>query len=291
MFADYPTLGIDANALYISVGLFNTSDAFQNTSAFVIKKSALYTTPGGDISSLALITGFSNMAHCSGCDGMFAAQGADNYNSSGSDAGYFISPSLSQDNRIIIRRVTNLATTPTLGSELVVAVPQGLVFAGLSVDTADSTFNIDALEWRMLAAHLRNGHLWTSNTQFVNAAGAVTKIASGSRAAVRFYDIDVTNPSPSLVQTGTIYDSAASNPFNYWMGTVMVSGQGHAALGFSRTSGASGAANWPAAATVGRLAGDAPGSVKGRRLSTRQELPNTMDIVLKAPPAVGATIR
>src|SRR5258708_6356224 len=47
-FADYPTLGIDANALYIGVNIFSTSTgSFVNTTGFVVRKSSLLT--GGPI--------------------------------------------------------------------------------------------------------------------------------------------------------------------------------------------------------------------------------------------------
>src|SRR3954447_16235623 len=42
-FADYPTLGIDANALYIGINLFGTrgSGSFANTTGFVVRKSSV----------------------------------------------------------------------------------------------------------------------------------------------------------------------------------------------------------------------------------------------------------
>ncbi|HQR40657.1 MAG TPA: hypothetical protein PLF26_19910, partial [Blastocatellia bacterium] len=55
--------------------------------------------------------------------------------------------------------------------------------------------------------------------------------------------------TPSVVQSGTLFDSAASNPLFYFIPSIMVSGQGHAAMGFSRA----GAAVRPDAYTNGRL--------------------------------------
>src|SRR5947207_2447022 len=42
-FADYPTLGIDANALYIGVNIFGTRGmgSFSDTSVFVVRKSSV----------------------------------------------------------------------------------------------------------------------------------------------------------------------------------------------------------------------------------------------------------
>jgi uncharacterized repeat protein (TIGR01451 family) len=65
--------------------------------------------------------------------------------------------------------------------------------------------------------------------------------------------------APTLIQVGTVFDASAVDPLSYWMGTVMVSGQGHAALGFTAAS----PTVQPAAATVGRLASDALGTTQG----------------------------
>ncbi|MCL4543857.1 MAG: hypothetical protein M1118_04535, partial [Chloroflexi bacterium] len=54
-------------------------------------------------------------------------------------------------------------------------------------------------------------------------------MASPDRLGVRWYDVNVSNLT--LNQWGTVYDPAASNPENFWMGTVTVSGQGVVALG------------------------------------------------------------
>jgi hypothetical protein len=39
--ADYPTLGIDANALYIGANMFDSSGNFQNSTAFVVRKTSV----------------------------------------------------------------------------------------------------------------------------------------------------------------------------------------------------------------------------------------------------------
>jgi hypothetical protein len=62
-----------------------------------------------------------------------------------------------------------------------------------------------------------------------------TGVSSGTetRTAVRWYELSNLSGTPTLDQSGTIFDPAVSNPLYYWMPTVMVSGQGHAALGMS----------------------------------------------------------
>src|SRR6185503_5589497 len=65
---------------------------------------------------------------------------------------------------------------------------------------------------------------------------------------------------PSTAQTGTLFQQSSSNSTDqrhYWMGTIMVSGQGHAAMGFS----VAGANEYVNAGTAGRLAGDLLGTM------------------------------
>ena len=66
--------------------------------------------------------------------------------------------------------------------------------------------------------------------------------------------------TPVVIQSGTIFDTTTSlsNARQYWIPSVMVSGQGHAALGFS-TAGTPFRIN---AATTGRLAGDTLGTLQ-----------------------------
>ena len=71
---------------------------------------------------------------------------------------------------------------------------------------------------------------------------------------------------PSLVQSGTVWDPAGSSPASYWLGTLMLNGQGHVALGMS-TAGALRRVN---AAVTGRLAGDPLETMRGAGASTAQ---------------------
>jgi hypothetical protein len=97
----------------------------------------------------------------------------------------------------------------------------------------NDNFRLDALDDRLFAAHFRNGRLWTAHNIEVNASGVAS--SAGSRTAVRWYELqDIASPgTPSVRQSGTIFDPAISNPRFFWIPSVMVSGQGHAALGFS----------------------------------------------------------
>ena len=74
----------------------------------------------------------------------------------------------------------------------------------------------------------------------------------------------MTGGAPSLVQSGTLFDTAAANPRFYWIPSVMVSGQGHAAIAAS----ASGATQYVNGVTAGRFASDPAGTLQSPLLFT-----------------------
>src|SRR6266581_2953511 len=162
-FADYDTLGIDANALYIGINVFPAFGSSKGTDGYVVRKSSVL-GPGP-----LVVTVFRNLTTTSGNEGPWTPQGVDNDN-------------------------------------------------------------------------------------------------PNARTAVRWYELTgiPTGQTPSIVQSGTIFDSAATNPRFFIIPSVMVSGQGHAALGFTT----SGKAEHPNAATVGRLVGDPLGTVETTQLYT-----------------------
>ena len=94
----------------------------------------------------------------------------------------------------------------------------------------------------------------------MNNAG-VASTAAASRNATRWYEFQNLTTTPTLVQSGTVFDNAATRAAarQYWIPSVVVTGQGHAVLGFTM-------AGTPVGATpayVGRLAGDTLGTMTG----------------------------
>jgi hypothetical protein len=250
LFADYPTLGIDANALYIGVNVFQANGFFSNTTGFVVRKSSVL--GGGPI----VVTAFRSLLDAAASnEGPYTPQGVDNYDPAATQ-GYFIGVSGAVFGELVLRRVSTPATTPSLSGNIAVTVPSTSL--PLKVphqgNTGGTNGGLDALDDRLFAAHLRNGSLWTAHNIAVNSSGVGTFV--GNRDASRWYEITNLATTPSVRQSGTVFDPAASNPRFYWIPSIIVSGQGHAALGFS-TAGATHHAD---AATVGRLAGDTLGA-------------------------------
>lgn len=264
-FADYPTLGIDANALYIGVNLFGSrgQGSFANTTAFVVRKSSVLN--GGPI----VVTPFRGLiANNPNDSGPYTPQGVDNYDP-GATEGYFIGVDGSYYGKLKLRRVSNPGGTPSISDNVTITIPingNTINVPHLGNNNGSSGY-LDGLDYRLLAAHIRNGRLWTAANIAVDNTGSAS--GTDTRMGIRWYELSglATGQTPSLVQSGTIYQSSAGNTTDQrscWMGSVMVSGQGHALMGFS-TAGANEYAN---AAYAYRLKGDAAGSFRAPVLYT-----------------------
>ena len=254
--ADYPTLGVDANALYIGTNNFcGAGGNFNSCDGYVVRKSSVL--GAGPI----VVTVFRGLVPTASGLGPYTPQGVDNYDPV-SNEGYFIGVDNLSFGMLQLRRVSNPGGTPTVSSNIAITVPTTTAPATVPHlgNTGGTSGNLDGLDDRLFAAHIRNGRLWTAHNIQVNVSGVAS--SSGGRDGSRWYELNGIRSSdnggtPVVVQSGTIFDNAASNPTSYWIPSVMVSGQGHAAFGFSN----SGAAARVNAGTVGRLAGTTAGTV------------------------------
>lgn len=246
VFYDYPTLGIDNNAVYIGTNNFNLAGtAYLGTSGYVINKAGL-------LVGSATATLFS-LVPTGASSGPYTPQGVDNFDASATE-GYFIGVDNLLFSTLVVIRVSNPGTSPTISGNLNVTVntttfPRTVLALG-------STRPLDALDDRLFAATIRNGRLWTAHNIQVNTLGVAS--GTGGRNGSRWYELTSLTGTPTVVQSGTIFDPAASNPLFYWIPTVMISGQGHAAFIFS----SSGAANRVNVSTAGRLSGDVLGTTQ-----------------------------
>ncbi len=221
-FTDYPSLGLDASALYIGTNQFRLSDnGYQGTDGYVVRKSSLQS--GGPV----VATRF-DLVPNSGASGPFAPQGVDNSDPAAT-VGYFIGVDNLLWSRLDVRRVSNPGGTPTLSGNLNVGVP---TTAAPSKVANSGGIALDALDDRLYSAEMRGDHIWTAHNIGVDATGAAS---GGGRTASRWYEVNTGGAAgtPSLAQSGTIFDAAASNPREYWIPTVAVNGQGTMLIGGS----------------------------------------------------------
>lgn len=255
-FGDYPTLGIDVNALYIGTNNFcGPTLTFNSCDGFVVRKSSVL--GAGPI----VVTALRGLVPTAAADGPVIPQGVDNLDPAATE-GYFIGVSNSVFGRLILRRVGTPATTPTVSANILISVP-ATSFPMLVPHLGNSggvAGQLSATDDRLYMAQMRDGHLWTSHNIAVNNTG--TTSGTRTRDGARWYDLTgIASPAvPTLVQSGTVFTASATNlndqPY-YFFPSIMVSGQGHALMGMSTA----GAGNCIDAATTGRLAGDALGAL------------------------------
>ena len=252
-FADYPQLGVDNNAIYIGVNDFTSSSgSFTGTKAYVIQKSsALGAGP-------LHVTGFSLVPSASGA-GPDSPQPATDMDP-GVTSGYIVGPDNATANQLDVRRVSNPGSlTPTISSDMAVTIPA--TAQPQTVPAQGTTGNLDALDDRLFEAMIARGPdgsdtLWTAHNILVNSSGVGT--SGGDRDASRWYQLGNLDTTPSVVQSGTLFDPAASNPQWYWIPSIAMNGQGNASLNAS----AAGPGRFTQIVASGRLATDPAGTTQ-----------------------------
>ena len=264
-FLDYPSLGIDNNALYMGGNMFDaTAGNFTGCTAFVIRKSSVLS--GGPVVTTAF-RGLIPDPNTS--DGMLTPRGVDNFDPAATE-GYFIGVSNAAFGRLIMRRISDPAGTPAISADILITVsatsfPITVDHLG---DLNGTNGNLDALDDRLFSALIRGGRLWTSHNLAVTATGVASNSNTQRRNGVRWYELNVppTTGTPTVVQSGTIFDPATTVALarQYLIPTVGLSGQGHAALGYS-TAGTPFRID---AATSGRLRGDTLGTTQAVNVYT-----------------------
>jgi hypothetical protein len=256
------SLGVDASALYLGARIFTIAGAYSSSRGFVIPKAPLLA------GSMPTVWNFPGLVATSTSAGPRFPRAVDNYDPDNVGAGalgYFIGTDNVTFNTLQIRRVTNpgsVGPPPTISGNLTLVTPlttRAPVLVPHLGNTGGSGGRLDAADDRLYAAHLRDGRLWTAHHIGVNNTGVAG--ATNNRNAVRWYELQNLDGTPSLVQSGTLWDNNAtndSNQRNYWFPTIMVTGQGHAALACS-TAGTNERIN---AFTTGRLLGDTLGTMR-----------------------------
>jgi hypothetical protein len=253
-FADYPQLAVDNNAIYVGVNEFTSSGGtFAGTSTYVIRKSSVI----GPMPSI-VVTGFRTLANAVG-QGPDSPQPATTADPNVAE-GYIVGPDNQIANRIDVRRITDPGGTPGISGNLVVPIPA--TAQPLPVPAQGTTGGLDALDDRFFEAMIARGpdgsdSLWTAHNIRVNSSGIGS--AGGDRDAARWYQLGgLGSDPPTLVQSGTLFDTAASNPRYFWMPSIAMNGQGHASL----NSSTAGNGRRAEVAGSGRLASDPLGTTE-----------------------------
>lgn len=259
---DYPTLGIDDDALYIGGNNFcgSPTQTFNSCDGFVVRKSSIL--GAGPI----VVTAFRGLVPTASGAGPYTPQGVDNFDPA-SNEGYFIGVDNATFGTLMLRRVSTPGGTPTISANVSITVPStAFPITVRHLGNTTTAGRLDALDDRLFAAHIRNGRLWTAHNIGVDNTGVT---GTTSRDGCRWYELQgiVSPGTPSVVQSGTVFAATAANDvdqLNYWIPSIMVSGQGHAAIG-SSVAGTGVAIN---ARTRGRLSIDTLGTMQAEAAIT-----------------------
>ncbi len=120
-----------------------------------------------------------------------------------------------------------------------------------------SAVNIDVGDDRVLMAVQRNGSIWGTRNVGVTASGGTGTV---DRTAAEWFELSTAGaPVLTLNQQGRVFDNGAQDWMFFYYPSIMVSGQGHVAMGFSGSK----ASEYVGAYTCGRLATDPAGTMQG----------------------------
>ena len=239
---DSPRIGVDNNALYIGCNMLTTAGVFNRVTVYVVRKSSIIPAPG-----TLVVTAFRDISNGTTGPGPFAPVGVDDDEGQVSQ-GYFVGVDIASPTLLQVRKVDHPGRTPVLSGNLSLTVPATTI--PISQPASGSAINLDAGDNRLVNASVHKNKLtgavtlWTSHANEVNASCA--SVAGGGRNGARWYEIAGSAPtaidplagSPTLVQSGTLCDSAASGPQGYIYPSIVETGQGYMAMGstFASTS-------------------------------------------------------
>ncbi|HEV8713400.1 MAG TPA: hypothetical protein VGX03_11290, partial [Candidatus Binatia bacterium] len=231
--ADYPQLGLDSQALYITSNQFSFSGGeFQYVKLRIAGKAQLYNNMCASVSW----RDFWNLADTDGT-AAFTVQPAFTFGTPGVE--YLINSRSSSGSSVTLWSLTNpLSASPTLTR---VDVPVGSYSLPPNASQCGGATALDTGDARLLNAVYRNGSLWTTHT-----------IASGSESRARYLRIDPSGP--------TVLEDFAfgSSGFFYYYPALMIDGADNVYTVFNRSS----ASECVGIRYAGRLSTDPAGTLQ-----------------------------
>lgn len=242
-FSDFETLGTDDNGVYSGLRIFPTpGNSFAKIVA--IPKSQVLSAGTASVNVFTNITDmFSSPQPAHNLDAVPASGRA-----------WFVASSSTVFGNLNYRRLTWSGTTPTLdGTSSVVTTP-GFGGQPLNAPASGSTTSINVGDVRVQMATIRANSLWTCRQLGLDASGGT---GAPTRTGCEWLQLNVTGATATLVQSGRVFDSAASNPRYFFFPSIMPSGQGHVVMGFSGVR----SDEFVGGYFTGRLSGDPTGTM------------------------------
>jgi hypothetical protein len=244
-FNDYESLATDDNGVYFGMRVFASNNTSRARIVVTPKAPLIAASP-----SLGTITDFDNIT-----DMYSTPMPANNHDAvAPTGRAWFVASNHQFYANLNYRRLTWSGSTPTLDASSTVLTTPAFA-APIDAPSSGGTQDIDVGDMRVMMAVIRNNRLWLSRHVGLNSTGGST---AADRTGCEFMELNVSGAAASLVQSGRVYDTAASNQRFYYYPAVMVSGQGHVAMGMSGSS----PNEFVASYTCGRYAAD-PAGVMG----------------------------
>ena len=262
LLCDFPNAGVDSHAIYVGCDMFGAVDYF-GSSLFVVNKASVLS--GGPI----VVTVFRDLLGATPNPtgpGPNTPKGVTNFDPIAAD-GYFIGEDNQTLGQLDLVRILDPGGTPAMlpFASITTAAfqtPVPVEHLGNDHPSGAGSGLLDGDDNRVTNARMRAGTIWLAHTTAVDATGNGGAPAA-DRNAVRWYQIGSPAVSPAILQSGTIFDPTPAQR-SYFYGAMDVSGQGHAAIGFSLA----GPGDYAGVAADGRLLTDPSGTTQGAEIAT-----------------------
>lgn len=241
-FFDYPHMGIGQDAIYLGANMFGAS--FVRNHVFAFQKDAMYA--GQAANSAKINVGSANFTIQPAKLKGFTTGG---WPTNANEPHYFVDAQYGNNqSTLTVWAFANPWTTPSFTSVGTVSVNS---YSLPVTQTQLGGGTLQGNDNRLLDVEYWGGHLWTTHTVGCNPGG-------GTVNCIRWYEINISSGTPSLVQQGTLSSAGEYRSFP----DLAVNACGDMMVGYTKTSGSI----YPSVYVAGREAGDALGILKNETL-------------------------
>ncbi|MCO5190544.1 MAG: proprotein convertase P-domain-containing protein [Anaerolineae bacterium] len=241
-FFDYPHIGVGQDALYLGANMFGSS--FVRNHIFAFDKDAMYA--GNSANSVKFDVGTANFTLQPAKLKGFTTGG---WPTNANEPHYFVDAQYGNNqNRLTVWKFSDPWGSPSFTQAGTVTVSS---YSLPVSQPQQGGSNIQGNDNRLLDVEYWGGKLWTTHTVGCNPGG-------GTVNCIRWYEIDISSGSPSLVQQGTLSSSSTYRSFP----DLGVNSCGDMLVGYTMTS----SSMYPSVYVAGREAGDASGTLKDETL-------------------------
>lgn len=235
--ADYPALGVDNQALYVTANMFAFGGGFQYTKLRIIPKAGPYS--GGALA----YTDFVRLKNADGSP-VFTLQPCHTYGAPGAE--FLVNsvfPTSATQNKLSLWKLVNPTGSPTLTRVTITTDPYSL--PPDAAQKGSGSIPLDTGDTRVLNAVFRGGSVWCALTTAHNWG-------AGNAASCHWFQLNAT--TGALTQQGIF----GASGFHYFYPAVSPDSNGNMVMVFSR----SGASEFASIRYTGRKSSDPAGTLQ-----------------------------